>query len=52
VKEIVAKTAPKLANSPLIFPSDEIRKQLHPYPNLSPADERAMEERMAQVTGA
>jgi spermidine/putrescine transport system substrate-binding protein len=52
VKEIVAKTAPKLANSPLIFPSDEIRKQLHPYPNLSPADERTMEERMAQVTGA
>jgi spermidine/putrescine transport system substrate-binding protein len=52
VKEIVAKTAPKLANSPLIFPSDEIRKKLHPYPNLSPADERAMEERMAQVTGA
>ena len=52
VKEIVAKTAPKLASSPLIFPSDAIRKQLHPYPNLSPADERAMEERMAQVTGA
>jgi spermidine/putrescine transport system substrate-binding protein len=52
VKEIVAKTAPKLASSPLIFPSDEILKKLHPYPNLSPADERAMEERMAQVTGA
>jgi spermidine/putrescine transport system substrate-binding protein len=52
VKEIVAQTAPKLANSPLIFPSDAIRKKLHPYPNLSPADERAMEERMAQVTGA
>jgi spermidine/putrescine transport system substrate-binding protein len=52
VQEIVAKTAPKLASSPLIFPSDAIRKKLHPYPNLSPADERAMEERMAQVTGA
>jgi spermidine/putrescine transport system substrate-binding protein len=52
VKEIVAKTQPKLASSPLIFPSEAIRKKLHPYPNLSPADERAMEERMAQVTGA
>jgi spermidine/putrescine transport system substrate-binding protein len=52
VKEIVAKTAPKLASSPLIFPSDAILKKLHPYPNLSPADERQMEERMAQVTGA
>jgi spermidine/putrescine transport system substrate-binding protein len=52
VKEIVAKTQPKLASSPLIFPSDAIRKKLHPYPNLKPADERAMEERMAQVTGA
>ena len=52
VQEIIAKTDPKLASSPLIFPSEAIRKQLHPYPNLSPADERAMEERMAQVTGA
>ncbi len=43
---------PKLASSPLIFPTDAIRKKFHPYPNLSPADERAMEERMAQVTGA
>jgi spermidine/putrescine transport system substrate-binding protein len=52
VQEIIAKTDPKLAASPLIFPSEAIRKQLHPYPNLSPADVRAMEERMAQVTGA
>jgi spermidine/putrescine transport system substrate-binding protein len=52
VQEIVAQTQPKLASSPLIFPSEAIRKKLHPYPNLSPADERAMEERMAQVTGA
>jgi spermidine/putrescine transport system substrate-binding protein len=52
VQEIIAKTDPKLAASPLIFPSEAIRKKLHPYPNLSPADERAMEERMAQVTGA
>jgi spermidine/putrescine transport system substrate-binding protein len=50
--EIIRKTDPKLAASPLIFPSAELRKKFHPYPNLSPADERAMEERMAQVTGA
>jgi spermidine/putrescine transport system substrate-binding protein len=52
VKEIVAKTSPKLANSPLIFPDAAITKKLHAYPNLSPSDERAMEERMSQVTGA
>jgi spermidine/putrescine transport system substrate-binding protein len=50
--DIIRKTDPKLADSPLIFPSAEIRAKFHPYPNLSPADERAMEERMAQVTGA
>jgi spermidine/putrescine transport system substrate-binding protein len=52
VKEILAKDDPKLANNPLIFPSAEIRQTLHPYPALSPADERAMKEDMAQVTGA
>jgi spermidine/putrescine transport system substrate-binding protein len=50
--DIIQKTDPKLASSPLIFPSEAIRKKFHPYPSLSPADERAMEERMAQVTGA
>jgi spermidine/putrescine transport system substrate-binding protein len=51
-EEIIAKTDPKLASNPLLFPTPEIRKRFHPYPTLSPADERAMEERMAQVTGA
>jgi len=50
--DIIRKTDAKLADSPLIFPTEEIRQKFHPYPNLSPADERAMEERMAQVTGA
>ena len=36
VKEILEKTDPKLANNPLIFPPDEIRAKLHPYPALSP----------------
>jgi len=52
VKEIFQKTDPKLAANQLIFPSEAIRQRLKPYPALSPADERAMEERMAQVTGA
>jgi spermidine/putrescine transport system substrate-binding protein len=51
-EEIIQKSDPKLAANPLLFPSPEIRKGFHPYPSLSPADERAMEERMAQVTGA
>jgi spermidine/putrescine transport system substrate-binding protein len=52
VKEIVEKTDPKLANNPLVFPSDEIRAKLHAYPTLSDADERTMKEAMAKVTGA
>jgi spermidine/putrescine transport system substrate-binding protein len=51
-EEIIRKTDPKLASSPLLFPSDAIRKKFHPYPTLSPSDERAMEARMSQVTGA
>jgi spermidine/putrescine transport system substrate-binding protein len=52
VKELVQKKDPKLANNPLVFPSDAIRAKLHPYPSLSDADERKMKEAMAQVTGA
>ena len=52
VKEIVEKTDPEIANNPLIFPSDEIRAKLHPYPALSDTDERTMKEAMAKVTGA
>ena len=52
VKEIVEKTDPELANNPLVFPPDEIRAKLHPYPALSDADERQMKEAMARVTGA
>lgn len=51
-QEILAKSDPKTASNPLIFPPDAIRKKLHPYPSLSPADERAMEDRMSQVVGA
>ncbi len=52
VRDILAKTDPELAENELIFPPDEVAKKLHPYPALSTADERAMQEAMAQVTGA
>jgi spermidine/putrescine transport system substrate-binding protein len=51
-KEILLKTDPDIANNPLIFPPDDVRKRLYPYPNLSPADERTMQDAMANVTGA
>ena len=51
IKEILRKQDPKLASNPLIFPSASDRAKLKPYPNLSPADERQMRQRMSQVTG-
>src|SRR4051794_19652519 len=52
VKEVLQKTNPKLAANPLIFPPADVAAKLHPYPALSTADERKMQEAMAQVTGA
>jgi spermidine/putrescine transport system substrate-binding protein len=52
VQDILAKTDKKLAENPLIFPPPEVSAKLHAYPALSPGDERAMQEAMAQVTGA
>jgi spermidine/putrescine transport system substrate-binding protein len=52
VQEILAKKDPKLAKNPLIFPPPDVASNLHPYPALSTADERKMQEAMAQVTGA
>ena len=52
VKEILAKDDPKLAENQLIFPPEDVASNLHPYPALSPGDERQMQEAMAQVTGA
>lgn len=52
VKEILLKDDPGVANNPLIFPPEEIVSRLHPYTNLTPSQERAMEDRMSQVVGA
>ena len=51
-KEELEKTDPDIANNELIFPPPEVQKKIYAYPNLSPADERAMQEAMAKVTGA
>jgi spermidine/putrescine transport system substrate-binding protein len=51
-KEVLEKTDPDIANNELIFPPPDIQAKIHAYPNLSPADEREMQEAMAQVTGA
>jgi spermidine/putrescine transport system substrate-binding protein len=51
-QEELAKTNPKLADSPLIFPTDADRAKLQPYPQLSPEDERTMVEEMQKVTGS
>jgi spermidine/putrescine transport system substrate-binding protein len=51
-KEILEKTDPDIANNELIFPPPEIQAKIHAYPNLSPGDERKMQEAMAQITGA
>ena len=52
VREVLMRDSPKLAENPLIFPPDDVAARLRPYPALSPADEREMQEAMAQVTGA
>jgi spermidine/putrescine transport system substrate-binding protein len=51
-KEVLLKTDPEIANNPLIFPPDDVRARLHAYPALSPAEEREMQNAMANVTGA
>ncbi len=51
-KEILEKTDPDIANNELIFPPEEVQAKIKAYPALSPADERAMQEAMAKVTGA
>ena len=52
IKEVLQKEDPKVASNPLIFPTAADRAKLVAYPNLSPADERQMRDRMAEVTGS
>jgi spermidine/putrescine transport system substrate-binding protein len=54
IEDILArdKETASLVESPLIFPTEEVRAKLRPYPALSPKDEQTMQEAMAKVTGA
>jgi spermidine/putrescine transport system substrate-binding protein len=51
-QEILQERDPDIAENPLIFPPQDVQDRLRAYPTLSPADEREMQEAMAQVTGA
>jgi spermidine/putrescine transport system substrate-binding protein len=51
-QEILQDQDPDIAENPLIFPPPDVQERLRAYPTLSPADEREMQEAMAQVTGA
>jgi spermidine/putrescine transport system substrate-binding protein len=51
-KEELAKTDPKTAENPLIFPDDQTLSQLHPFVDLKEDEERQMNEAMQAVVGA
>jgi spermidine/putrescine transport system substrate-binding protein len=51
-REVLAKSDPKLASNPLIFPSEKDLEQLHPFPVLTSDEERQMNEAFQAVVGA
>jgi spermidine/putrescine transport system substrate-binding protein len=52
VKEIIARTDPKLASSQLIFPDDETLKRAKIFRDLKPDEERQINEAFQKVIGA
>ena len=52
VKEIVAKSEPELASSPLIFPSDEVLAQSKVFRDLKPDEETELNNAFQKVIGA
>lgn len=50
-KEVLTQDDPDIANDTLIFPDEATLAALHPYPNLTPEEEREAEEAFAQVIG-
>ena len=52
VKELLAKTDPKLAEDELIFPSPDTLSRLSGHPNLSVEEEQQMNEAFQSVAGA
>ena len=51
-QEVLMDRDPDIAENELIFPLAEVQERFQSYPTLEPADERAMQEAMAKVTGA
>ena len=51
-QEVLMDRDPDIAENELIFPPAEVQERFQSYPSLEPADERAMQEAMAKVTGA
>jgi spermidine/putrescine transport system substrate-binding protein len=52
IRPILEKSDPEIARNELIFPPDDVRRRLRPYPALSTREESEMYEAMAKVTGA
>lgn len=52
VRELLERSDPEIAANELIFPPDDVRDRLHPYPTFSTQQEQEMYEAMAKVTGA
>jgi spermidine/putrescine transport system substrate-binding protein len=51
-KPILEKSDPGIASNELIFPPDDVRNNMHPYPTFTTREEQKMYEAMAKVTGA
>jgi spermidine/putrescine transport system substrate-binding protein len=51
-QQAMEKVNPKLANNQLMFPSAATQAKIHPYVNLTAAEERQMNDAMQKVIGA
>ncbi|ADB52692.1 polyamine ABC transporter substrate-binding protein [Conexibacter woesei] len=52
IREILEREDPEIAQNPLIFPPEEVRATLQPYPFFTAREEQTMNEAMAKVAGA
>ncbi|MGE4426612.1 MAG: spermidine/putrescine ABC transporter substrate-binding protein [Solirubrobacteraceae bacterium] len=52
IRELLARTDPEIAENELIFPPDDVRDKLYPYPSLTTAEEQELYAEMAEVTGS
>jgi spermidine/putrescine transport system substrate-binding protein len=51
IKALLEKSDPEIASNELIFPPDDVRKKLHPYPAFTSSEEATVIEAMVKVTG-